>query len=94
MRVKYVGHPDGCDLVREDGGWQSVSHGEVIEVSAEHGAALLEQPTNWKKDGAGAKKPASKGGAKKPAVKDSEPEAPEEQTAPGADAAAAQTTTP
>ena len=49
MKVKYIGPSgSGVDVVMPDGRADvQVEHGGVLETTAEHAAALLEQPANW-----------------------------------------------
>ncbi len=45
--VRYVGPHDGVELNLPDGRVAEVAHGELLETTPEHAAALLEQASNW-----------------------------------------------
>jgi predicted NAD/FAD-binding protein len=50
-KVRYIGpHPEGVEVVMPDGRPDAyVPHGEMLDTSVDHAAALLEQPSNWEK---------------------------------------------
>lgn len=46
-KVKYQGRHDAVEVELPEGGETVVEHGQVLETSDEHAAALVEQPENW-----------------------------------------------
>jgi transcriptional regulator with XRE-family HTH domain len=47
MRVRYLGHPDGCDLPLPDGNATEVAYQQVIQVDDAFGQQLIEQIGVW-----------------------------------------------
>lgn len=64
MRITYVGGAPAVDLPLPDGCVVTVARGEAAEVEDEHGARLLEQPSNWQPETPVEPEPAKKKGGR------------------------------
>ncbi len=60
--VRFIGHPDGCDLPLPTGAAIEVGYREVIEVEDAFARQLLEQPANWERASGPATHPGGKPG--------------------------------
>jgi hypothetical protein len=57
VKVRYIGPHEGVDVVMPDGRTDAVvGQGGILDTTAEHAAALLEQPANWEPVKGSAKK--------------------------------------
>lgn len=51
MKVIYQGPHDGVEVPLPDGRVAELVPGEVLDTTPEHAQALLEQPSNWRRQG-------------------------------------------